>query len=93
MLKSLEALENIKREAGTPYFSTLYDDEQWRKDFEAVQKDLEVLDIILRCPFIIDSLQQLSKLPAQAKHRYTYGTITVRETEKVEEFFKNGESK
>ena len=46
MSKSLEALENIKREAGTPYFSTLYDIDMWREDFETVEKALKVLEII-----------------------------------------------
>lgn len=44
--KSLEALENIKREAGTPYFSTLYDIDMWREDFAIVEKELKALDII-----------------------------------------------
>lgn len=38
--KAFKALENIKREAGTPYFSTLYDIEQWRQDFETIEEAL-----------------------------------------------------
>ena len=34
--EALEALDNIKREAGTPYFSTLYDIDMWRDDFKTV---------------------------------------------------------
>ena len=45
-MTGLEALKNIKREAGTPYFSTLYDIDMWREDFATVEKELKVLDII-----------------------------------------------
>ena len=45
-MKSLEALKNIKREAGMPYFSTLYDIDMWHEDFETIKADLEVLEII-----------------------------------------------
>ena len=38
MTKGLEALKNIKREAGTPYFSTLYDIDMWKEDFATVEK-------------------------------------------------------
>lgn len=46
MSKELEALENIKREAGTPYFSTLYDIDDWREDFQIVETALKALEII-----------------------------------------------
>ena len=45
-MKGLEALKNIKREAGTPYFSTLYDIDMWREDFAIVEKELKALEII-----------------------------------------------
>lgn len=63
MSKALEALENIKREAGTPYFSTLYDIDDWRKDFKMVEKELKALEIIwnkwvdLYALFIADDLE------------------------------------
>ena len=41
MTKGQESLENIKREAGTPYFSTLYDIDMWREDFATVEKELQ----------------------------------------------------
>lgn len=47
MIKGLEALKNIKREAGTPYFSTLYDIDMWREDFGIIEKELKALEIIL----------------------------------------------
>ena len=40
-LTPLEALENIKREAGFPYFSTLYDIDMWREDFKTVETALK----------------------------------------------------
>ena len=39
-MKSLEALKNNKREAGVPYFSTLYDIDMWKEDFEIIKQDL-----------------------------------------------------
>ena len=46
MSKGLEALKNIRREAGFPYFSTLYDIDMWREDFATVEKELKALEII-----------------------------------------------
>lgn len=46
MSKGLEALKNIKSEAGTPYFSTLYDIDMWREDFAIVENELKALEII-----------------------------------------------
>ena len=43
-MRSKEALENIKREAGTPYYSTLYDIDDWREDFKIIEKDLDRLE-------------------------------------------------
>ena len=39
-LEALEALENIKREAGTPYFSSLYDIDDWKDDFHTIDDGL-----------------------------------------------------
>ena len=46
MTKELTALENIKRESGTLYFSTLYDIDMWREDFKTVETALKALEII-----------------------------------------------
>ena len=46
MSKELEALENIKREADIPYFSSLYDIDMWREDFATIETALKVLEII-----------------------------------------------
>lgn len=46
MNKELQALENIKKEAGIPYFSTLYDIDMWREDFKTVETALKALEII-----------------------------------------------
>lgn len=42
--KAFKALENVKREAGTPYFSTLYDIDMWRNDFETIENGLKIPD-------------------------------------------------
>jgi hypothetical protein len=44
MSKGLKALANIRREAGTPYFSTLYDIDMWREDFATIEKELKDKD-------------------------------------------------
>ena len=36
--KYQEALNNIKKEAGTPYFSSLYDIDDWKEDFKTLQE-------------------------------------------------------
>lgn len=62
--------------------------------YNIVKRELEkaeIADIIYNSPFIVDSLAELGKLPPEAKRRYLFGTITNREVQKVEEFFKNGE--
>ena len=38
MGKYLEAFKNVKEEAGTPYFSSLYDIDDWRKDLQTLEK-------------------------------------------------------
>ena len=45
--KGLEALKNIKKERPT-YFSTLYDLDMWKEDIEVIEKELKVLDIIIK---------------------------------------------
>lgn len=41
MSKELEALERIKREAGIPHFSSLYDIDMWKEDFATVETTLK----------------------------------------------------
>lgn len=43
-MESKEALKRIRREAGTPYFSTLYDIDMWREDFKTIERDLDKLE-------------------------------------------------
>lgn len=38
MNKYQESFDNIKREVGTPYFSTLYDIDDWKKDISNLQE-------------------------------------------------------
>ena len=44
MNKGLEALKNIKKEAGTFYFSTLYDIDMWHEDFATIETELKRLE-------------------------------------------------
>jgi len=46
MSKSLKALNNIRREATIPYFSSLYDIDDWNEDFLTIEKELKALEII-----------------------------------------------
>jgi hypothetical protein len=43
-MESQEALKRIRREAGFPYFSTLYDIDMWREDFKTIERDLDKLE-------------------------------------------------
>ncbi len=55
-MESQEALKRIRREAGTPYFSTLYDIDMWREDFKTIEEDLEVLEILKKY-LMVDTIQ------------------------------------
>ena len=46
MTKELQALANVKREAGFPFFSTFYDSDMWKEDWKTVRKGLEALEIL-----------------------------------------------
>lgn len=72
----------------------VYDDygpEKFEEDYKLVKSTLEFAQIIIECPFIIDNLAELGKLPPEAKQRYLFGTITNKDVQKVEEFFKDVE--
>lgn len=43
--KALKAFENVKREAGIPYFSSLYDIDMWRSDLKAIEEGLKIPDV------------------------------------------------
>ena len=69
MSKGLEALKNIKREAGTPYFSTLYDIDMWKEDLTTIEKELKALEIISNYAKIYgESLVPLGKI--EIEHIY-----------------------
>jgi len=44
--KAQKAFANIKREAGTPYFSSLYDVDFWIEDKRIVDDGLELLEVL-----------------------------------------------
>ena len=53
MSKELEALANVKREAGTPYFSALYDIDMWNEDWVTIEKALKAFEIIRKNPNLV----------------------------------------
>ena len=61
MSKGLESLKNIKREAGTPYFSTLYDIDMCREDFSIVEKELIALEIIKKRECLFKGLSETTQ--------------------------------
>lgn len=52
MIEELEAFNRIKREAGIPYFSSLYDIDMWREDLKTVETVLKAFEIIKTNLFI-----------------------------------------
>lgn len=62
MNKGLKALKNIKEEAGTPYFSSLYDIDDWRKDFDIVGRHLKAFEIIDRKNIDVGLLKMLMEM-------------------------------
>ena len=88
MVELVKALENMTSD------HSVYDDytqEKFEQDYNLVKISLEFAQIIIECPFIIDNLAELGKLPPEARQRYLFGTITNRDVQKVEEFFKDVE--
>lgn len=70
MNKELEALKNIKREAGTPYFSSLYDIDDWKNNFQIIEKALKALEIIknrIACDFYIEYWYVTNEINDEAK--------------------------
>ena len=66
--------------------SLYLDDETEKELLKPIEKDLEVLDIIKRAPFILERLFDNFELTKEAENRYFYGTITDAEVKKVEEW-------
>lgn len=60
--EGLKALKNIKEEAGTPYFSSLYDINDWRKDFDTVGRYLKAFEIIDRKNIDVGLLKMLMQM-------------------------------
>ena len=88
MVELVKALVNMTSD------HTVYDDytqEKFEADYKLVENALEFAQIIIECPFIVDNLAELGKLPPEAKQRYLFGTITNKDVQKVEEFFKDVE--
>ena len=56
----------------------------------AIEKALEVLEIIFEAPSILEQLFKLGQLGKEAQERYFWGTITDSRVEKVKEFFADG---
>lgn len=50
---------------------------------EIVAEDLEVLEILKRAPFILETLFDNYEMPKEMEDRYFYGTISDAEVKKV----------
>ena len=89
--EGLEVLKRVLREAQDyPYFSTLYDMDQWKQDVAFLQnmiKANDILRIIFNAPSIINQLFELGELGKDATQRYFWGTISDADVKKVKEFF------
>lgn len=45
-MKGLLAFENVVREAGTPYFSSLYDIDDWHRDLAIIKDELQYAEAV-----------------------------------------------
>ena len=85
MSRELEALENIKREAGIPYFSTLYDIDMWREDFKTVETALKALEIIKERK--VEVLWLINK-PLENYNKYHFNELSQEEYDLLKEVIK-----
>lgn len=93
MSKGLEVLEKIKK------LNILYDiemcsnGEEYMKDnnidLSAIEKELKVLDIIKRHPFILERLFDEADMHDDYNHDYWWGVVTDKEVEMVKEWLNN----
>lgn len=86
MTKSLEALKDIK-------YRISEDSKAQRKlinkDLSIIEKDLKVLDIIKRHPFILERLFDEGGMHDDYNHDYWWGVVTDKEVEIVKEWLDN----
>ena len=75
--KAFKALENVKREAGNPYFSTLYDIDMWRIDFETIENGLKIPDKMneVLFEFYYSQLFQYSKAETTSELNFYEGSL------------------
>lgn len=85
-MTSKKALERIKREAGTPYFSTLYDIDMRREDFRTIEKALEVLEIIIKKGVAVGFIDMIIKTQLGGADEYNTFTINKKMYLTEEEF-------
>ena len=84
-MNSKEAF-NIIKEAGTIYVgcaSNIYT--RYSFECDIIERDLKVLEILKRSPFILEKLAEYST-DREYNKRYFYGTITDNERNLVEEW-------
>ena len=78
MSKGLEALQDIKNKP----FSW----EKLKDSLDTIEKELEILEIIKRSPFVLERIFELDNKRQEYKKRYWYGTINDTELNKVKEW-------
>lgn len=84
MNKSLEALKHLYAKLSCK--SSIEEIDENLQEYEIIEKDLEVLEIIKRAPFILQVLYSREELPTGVEHHYEFGTITESELTKVKEW-------
>ena len=82
-LDTLERLERIKGHFDPKY---IFNKKLFNEDFDTIEKELEILDIIKRSPFVLERIFELDNKRQEYKKRYWYGTISDTELNKVKEW-------
>lgn len=80
-MKGLEAIEKLRK-----LLVYEMDDINFMNEIETIEKELEILDIIKRSPFVLERIFELDNKRQEYKKRYWYGTISDTELNKVKEW-------
>lgn len=81
-MNSIEALNRLYNEAQHKALKRVDRD----KDYETIEKDLEVLQILKECPFILERLFDNFEFTKELEDKYFFGTITDDKVAKVKEW-------
>lgn len=79
-----EGLEALERIIGCSTIES--HTKKWQEDYLIVKKEIEVLEILKKAPFILEKLFDNYELTEEMTDKYFYGTITDSEVNKVKEW-------